>query len=390
MRRLLTILVGATLILTVWALVGAAGQSDAKQETNSFGSSGGNSNDSAGAKCCSGTLGSLLFSGTKKYVLSNNHVVGAMGHARPGDPVSQPGLIDSKCAPARIVARFTVATPITDNTDAAIAELVDGTMDPTGTILGIGVPSGAGVDPVLKMPIQKSGRSTGLTHGTIFTYPTDVYADYSDLCRYPTTKRVPFTNQIVVASDPGTPFAANGDSGALLMTEDKQPVGLLFSGSSTLVVAHPIREVLERLSEALGAPIGFQPNSSVMRGSTPTLAGEVDSSTRTPRMLGANYQLSAHPAQVARAFKAKDLIFKYFASEPSVAGVGVGGPAEEPEVVVFVQKDLSPKLLESAGFTGLTASGAEYQGIKTIIVKTGPFRAFGLNRHVEAPKACHN
>jgi hypothetical protein len=403
-RQMSKIFIGAIVVVCGWTLVAAAPQSNPKQQTNLFGCSGGNSNDSVGAHCCSATLGSLLFSGKRKYVLSNNHVIGAMGHAHPGDPISQPGLIDTQCAPARVVARFTVAAAMSDNVDAAIAELVDNTMDPTGTIIGIGLPSGSGVDPVRQVPVEKSGRTTGVTHSTILTYPTNVYADYSGLCRYATSQRTPFKNQIVITSDTDKPFALNGDSGALLMTEAKQPVGLLFSGSSTFVAAHPIKEVLERLSEALGAPLSFQPDSTLLGRRVPTPVEASDFTARKPRLLNVKDQVAEHSAQTTRepratdqasshltamqrALTASDKVFDYFFREPSVVGVGVGGPEEEPQMVVFVQKDLPPQLLERAGFT---SSGSEYQGVKTIIVKTGPFRAFARNEQFEEQKACGN
>lgn len=44
-----------------------------------LGTSGGNTNDTSGNSCCSGTLGSLLVSNGTYYILSNNHVMALTG-----------------------------------------------------------------------------------------------------------------------------------------------------------------------------------------------------------------------------------------------------------------------------------------------------------------------
>jgi hypothetical protein len=380
-------MVATNACLLVFGVAGQSNSTNPKGQTASFGSSGGNADDSADNKCCSGTLGSLLFSGTKKYILSNNHVIGAMGHATNGAAIIQPGLVDNGCLPTRSVGRFVVAAAITDNVDAAIAELLPSTMDPTGTILGIGLPSGEGVDPVSEMPVQKSGRSTGVTHGTIFSYPTNVNVDYSGLCRFPERKRITFKNQVVIATDPGSPFAATGDSGSLLMTEDKQPVGLLFAGSNVqipsspgeggtaappdkdLVAVHPIKDVLARLSTALGSPLSFHPG--IKLGAAPIVAERSE-------------RLSDH--QNERTSTANQM-FEKIQSEPSVVGVGVAGWLAEPQLILYLQKDLAPQTLKSAGF-GITDAGLRYQGMKVTIVKTGPLRAAGWNDELGDLKKC--
>jgi hypothetical protein len=103
-----------------------------------FGVSGGNVKDISSLFCCSGTLGSLLHAGTTQYILSNNHVLARQDQAVPGEDISQPGLVDSNCRPATIVADFTRAVKLGNNVDCAIAQLRPGTMDSTGDIQGIG------------------------------------------------------------------------------------------------------------------------------------------------------------------------------------------------------------------------------------------------------------
>lgn len=350
--KALLVVSSALLILSSFLYV-VAGQpsSDPKQQTNLFGSSGGNVNDSITGKCCSGTLGSLVFMSSKKFILSNNHVIGMMGKANKGDPVSQPGLIDSQCRVPRSVGKFTLAAPISSNVDAGIAEMIDGTMDSNGSILGIGTPSAQLVAPAANMKVQKSGRSSGVTHGTIQSYSTDLKVDYSDGCKGAMASTVPFTNQIVIVGNSGA-FSASGDSGSLVMTESKEPVGLLFAGSSSLTVANPIKEVLDTLSKLTGAPIGFGSSTAFVAESAQTMEFSV---------------------QTKKAYVSKQEISSKLMAEDSVLGVGVAGTPTEPEVIVYVQEDMPPQKLTDAGIKFL-AQGAEYEGTRTRIVKTDRFR----------------
>ena len=87
--------------------------------------------------------------------------------------------------------------------------------------------------------VQKYGRTTALTKGTITMTNVTVRVGYSSgIAR--------FVQQIIVQSN--KPFLKSGDSGSLLVTDDgwNSPVGLLFAGNSsgTLAVANRIDDVL--------------------------------------------------------------------------------------------------------------------------------------------------
>jgi hypothetical protein len=377
------LLIAGTALGLVLAAHGQVPSANPRQQTNYFGSSGGNANDLVGGRCCSATLGSLLVAGAKKFVLSNNHVISAMGSALPGDPISQPGLFDNHCAPKRIVARFTLALRLADNVDAAIAELIDDRMDPKGEIIGIGLPSGQGVPPVVKMKVQKSGRSTGVTHGTIQSI-AEIKVSYATSCKGAVEDPMVFKNQILIVGD-GTLFADTGDSGSLVMDDKRQPVGLLFASGSTVVAANPIETVnlttttigvIEQLSDKLGAELRFQTEADFKASSTKTdvsaklvrfqtNADSKRSSTKTQEI----------SSQTRKAFTAEENLFKHFLSEPDVVGVGVGeGTDQQPQLFVYVLKLLSPETLKRAEF-----NGTEYQGIPTQFVQTEPISAFPLN-----------
>jgi hypothetical protein len=112
------------------------------------------------------------------------------------------------------------------------------------TILDIGNPSPTIIEPVIGASVRKSGRTTGLTTGTINTINTSINVGYTS-CG---TAR--FVGQIIIT--PGS-FSAAGDSGSPILRNvwdsagRRRPVGLLFAGSSTLTVANRIGDVLGAL-----------------------------------------------------------------------------------------------------------------------------------------------
>jgi hypothetical protein len=329
-------------------------------------------------------LGALLFGGGKKYILSNNHVLGLLGHGQKGDPVSQPGLVDTQCSPRRVVAKLTFAAPITDNVDAAAAELIGDSMDPTGEIIGMGVPVGEGVRPTEEMPVKKSGRTTNITHGKIQSV-ANIKVSYKDGCRGVTQSVVPFTDQILIESQDGNPFADTGDSGSLVVTENGEPVGLLFaanatiaasnatlSGSSaTLSAANPIKEVLAKLSTGLGSNLTFHPPVSNTTGAN----------------RASTFQAVELGTQLSGRFETSAQVFNEFMSEPNVVGVGIGGPSDQPELILYVQKALSVDVLEQKGFS---VQGAQYEGMKVRIITTEPFRALNWNKSLSSAKTCRD
>ena len=104
---------------------------------------------------------------------------------------------------------------------------------------GYGMPRSVPVSAVIGESVQKYGRTTGLTKGTITGIKFTVNIGYSS-----GTAR--FLDQIIVQGN--KPVIKAGDSGSLLVTDpDRDPVGLLFAGnrSGKLAVANRIDLVLE-------------------------------------------------------------------------------------------------------------------------------------------------
>ena len=330
-----------------------------------FGVSGGNVLDRTSRFCCSGTLGALVTDGTTNYILSNNHVLGRSGQAVAGEDVSQPGMIDANCQVTTVVGDFMAGAPLAagSNVDAAIAELRPGTMDATGFIEDIGVPSASVAAPTVGMSVAKSGRTTGFTTGTVSSVNTSVSVQYQANCGSGKKFTVTFAGQIVIG--PGT-FSAGGDSGSLIVTNNSahNPVGLLFAGSSSATIANPAALVLTRLSAAIGRTLTFVGTGTA---SPTTLSSQTDIAPfiRGPR--GPMHQLPERASE--RASAVLELYRASLMGTPGVIGAGVGATAEnesEPAIVVYVDRTAP----------GRPQFAPALDGVAVRVVLTDPFVAF--------------
>lgn len=222
-----------------------------------LGTSGGWGYDLANGYCCGGTLGSLVQINSLKYILSNYHVfesdivTGGNGIvAVTGNPIIQPGLIDVNCdmTKAQVVATLVKSSSLSYyNVDASIAEVVDGMVDPDGSILEIGTISSSTIVAFLGQAVKKSGRTSGLTRSKVSGLNATVSVIYDNECAGQSAFLKTFTGQIII-SNKGSKFLKAGDSGSLMVEDvesNPRAVGLLFAGSSTLAVANPIDEVLD-------------------------------------------------------------------------------------------------------------------------------------------------
>lgn len=356
-----------TLAVLCSALLTAPGYADggANHQTRNthFGVSGGNVNDQSKRFCCSGTLGALVTDGTTQYVLSNNHVLGISDQARAGDDISQPGLIDSNCGIATLVADFTTAVPLGQNVDAAIAQLRPGQMDSTGFIEDIGVPSSATTTPTVGMAVVKSGRTTGFTSGAISSINTSVSVQYQRGCGQGKKFVVSYTNQVIINS---STFSAGGDSGSLILSSaGNNPVALLYAGSSTSTIGNPINEVMSKLGTRLGRPLSFV-GSGGGAFAAPSFSSDTALQPYTPargQMPELPEQASLHASQVLEQHRDNLM------NTPLVLGVGVGRSDEndtDAAIVVYVDKSngarpFLPKSLD---------------GVKVRVELTDPFVAF--------------
>ena len=196
-------------------------------------------------ECSAGTIGARVRSGGNVYALSNNHVYALENAAPIGSRVLQPGRYDTGCAPVEttdVIGTLADFEPISfggNNTvDAAIAATTTANVGNSTPSNGYGTPTSATTAAAVNMAVQKYGRTSSLTRGTITMVNATVDVGYGG-----GTAR--FVDQIVVQSN--KPFIKPGDSGSLLVTNPgRSPVGLLFAGNQngSFAVANRIQDVL--------------------------------------------------------------------------------------------------------------------------------------------------
>jgi hypothetical protein len=178
-----------------------------------------------------------LFFPQLKFILSNNHVMGAVAPslcpntAPPFTWILQPGTLDIGFDPGQdptfLVGLLVGAVPI-DFSPGAI-NLVDAAIAFTSpnlastTILDIGDPTPQLGVASPGMALIKSGRTSGVTTGTVQSVNATVLVSYGPGCG---TAR--FIGQVITSAGLGE----SGDSGSVVLDSDTlTPVGLFFAGS---------------------------------------------------------------------------------------------------------------------------------------------------------------
>ncbi|HET7604153.1 MAG TPA: hypothetical protein VFK36_14105 [Gemmatimonadales bacterium] len=199
--------------------------------------------------CSAGTLGARVKKGGNYYILSNNHVLARENDASIGERIMQPGNFDTaNCAsPDNLVignlAQFVQIKFGGNNTvDAAIASTTTANVGNGTYTGGYGVPNSITKNATVGMPVQKCGRTTGCTHGTVSAVNATISVQYE-------AGIASFTGQVVVTGAKHSKFSDSGDSGSLIVTDDANanPVALLFAGSSRSTIGNPIGAVLSAL-----------------------------------------------------------------------------------------------------------------------------------------------
>ncbi len=222
-----------------------------------------------------GTLGTRVFDGPIRLILSNNHVLAMSNDASKGDAIYQPGPIDGGTA-ADLIAQLERFVPINfgdggggsgladalasignvilgifgiscqliaDCSDGGVINLVDAALalplddaDLSDDILGIGPVQGT-MPARLGMEVRKFGRTTALTQGVVQVIDAVVNVSYGD------GKSATFDQQIITSA-----MSQGGDSGSLLVHgSENKAVGLLFAGSDQATIHNSIGNVLAEL-----------------------------------------------------------------------------------------------------------------------------------------------
>lgn len=203
-----------------------------------------------------------------KFILSNNHVIGAVGPtlcpntAQRRTWILQPGTLDLGLDPGKdrnyAVALLFNKVPIdfgflaNNLVDAAIAYTLPSFADTE--ILGIGNPNpelyviSLTDSRDIGMEIIKSGRTTGVTTGTIGAVNVTAIVSYGQGCG-----SARFIRQVVTSAS----FGDAGDSGSVVLNRDTlTPVGLYFAGSENVGIFSPIHFVYLNLNVFVDGDIG--------------------------------------------------------------------------------------------------------------------------------------
>ncbi len=336
--------------------------------------------------CFAGTLGGLVEDASGFYILSNNHVLAQTNLLAAGAPIIQPASLDGVCSGAvspETVGHLSDYVPIefctpfkrnlmrcANNTvDAAIAGVVAGMVYPDGAILDIGAPATTSASATLGMAVQKSGRTSGHTTGTVAAVDVDLLVCYFDPCTEPSDV-ARFVNQVRVDGA----FSAPGDSGSLILEcvddgageclPDPEAVGLLFAGGASTTFFNPIDAVFSELNIAM-AGCGtsgtsgtncFPPTTD--EGSNPNKGGKGGGNGKK-KSLGAGLEFASE----VRARHADELL-----ERRGVMGTGLSIDENgDPVIEVYVK---------SATAEAGRPIPSDLDGIAVRVIVTGQIRAF--------------
>ncbi len=352
-----------------------------------LGVSGGNINDSGNGQCSGGTLGSLVSLNGNQYILGTSSVLARNDLGVIGENIIQPSLTDAtvpcNAAGATTVANlsqfYNLETGAGTKVDAAIAQVVPGAVDPSGTILQLGGTTnngqptngaphaGSGIAPTAGQFVAKSGRSTGLTCSTIET--TNFVASIQYQKGYATPPNliaIPYTDLVVIPGAAGANFSATGDSGSLIVTQNTaDPVALVIAtidsgapGVPPITFANPVSDVLA----AIGNPV------FVGSATTHTVAGCSLPAPQAAAIIGQAVTIS--PEALLQATAVRNIHATELLSTAGVQAVGVNSSSDDPSAVaieLFVTKDAT-----------LGSLPAQIDGLRTKIVKVGTGTARGV------------
>lgn len=196
-----------------------------------------------------GTLGAVVepLGGGRRLLLASGHVLSPPG-AVVGDGVLQPAPADAGTLPRDRVGRLArVVRPDVrrrNRVDAGLAELDEGVATDARRLPGLGRLAGRRVPPLLGGEVVfKVGRTSGVTRGRVSAVEVDDLAVLFRRCG-----AAVFDGVFEVEMDGGGVFSKPGDSGALVVDEERRAVGMVLAGNGVdLSYAVPVGTVLDRL-----------------------------------------------------------------------------------------------------------------------------------------------
>ena len=201
--------------------------------------------------CSACTLGFKACRLGEHYYVTNAHCswdeAGCEGGAPLGSDTLHVGMLDASptCSITTTIGEVAEhATPVCGQDNKVDAALIRSSHALTSwAIRDIGTPSTSPAWVVPSDPVQKSGRTTGETFGTVAA--TNYTADVGPFC----CGSARFREQILVDANVA-PFFMGGDSGSALLM-GSAVAGLLFAGEiqqGTFAIANRIHNVIEALN----------------------------------------------------------------------------------------------------------------------------------------------
>lgn len=181
--------------------------------------------------------------------LTNNHVAaldwGELHQGKVGDSTLQPGPYDGGVDPTDKIGELLKYIPVKSDEDNLVDAAVFESKELKSEVLEVGNPSHT-VEPKVGMKVLKSGRTSGVTYGTIMDVNATLSIDGGE-----GWGSCVFKNQIVISPAILSP----GDSGSWVGEIDTfNTVGLGFAGSDTLSVANPALTVEKLLDVEIIPP----------------------------------------------------------------------------------------------------------------------------------------
>ncbi|MPQ44030.1 hypothetical protein [Clostridium tarantellae] len=198
-----------------------------------------------------GTLGAIVFDNFNNtpYILSNNHVLCNYNKIKKGTSILQPAKYDAKPIKANKVAKLSKWIVLEYSTkskisnymlpinwvDCAIAEITLPPLLIEKSIRYIGNIKGTFNTVSLDEQVQKLGRTTGYTTGTVTSIDATLTLGEK--------KKFRLGNQILT-----TKISEPGDSGSLVLNFSNKAIGLLCGSNEKNTIITPIERILKLLN----------------------------------------------------------------------------------------------------------------------------------------------
>lgn len=218
---------------------------------------------SAGNYVFVGTLGAMVRDRATGATMgmTNFHVACVNDGWSVGDRMVQPGRPDGG-NPATQEFGALVRAVLSENTDGAVVS-VDAGRAWDYTVEGIGDVAGTTAATV-GAAVQKRGRTTEHTFGTVGSTDVTLSIDYGDGLGVRTLR-----HQIRVDTNTALSarFSDHGDSGSVVMDMNRNVIGLLFAGSSdgAMTFANPIAVALDELGVDMLVRPAITPTRPILR-----------------------------------------------------------------------------------------------------------------------------